>query len=109
MSIDLTGGMSKLLHYYIGGKGKMITVLHGGEAQMITILYKGGGALGTAKNDYLICTQPLFWVLCVINRSAGCPKKVENRMMLEPKILTKIECSWAKFSHGYDLRALNPS
>ena len=30
-------------------------------------------------------------------------------MMLEPKILTKIECSRAKFSHGYDLRALNPA
>ena len=86
LSIDLTEGMSKLLHYYIGGKGKMITVLHGGEAQMITILHKGGGSLGTAKNDYLICTRPLFCVLCVINRSTGCPKKVEkNRMMLEPK------------------------
>ena len=54
---------------------------------MITILHKGGGSLGTAKNDYLICTRPLFCVLCVINRSTGCPKKVEkkNRMMLEPK------------------------
>ena len=52
---------------------------------MITILHKGGGPLGTTKN------------VRVINRSAGCPKKVENRMMLEPKILTKIECSWAKF------------
>ena len=71
--------MSKLLHYYIGGKGKMITVLHGGEAQMITILHKGGGSLGTAKNDYLICTRPLFCVLCVINRSTGCPKKVEKK------------------------------
>ena len=55
----------------------MITVLHGGGyAQMITILHRG---------DYVICARPLFCVIRVINRSTGCPKKIENKMMLEPK------------------------
>ena len=56
----------------------MITVLHGGYAQMITILHRG---------DYVICARPLFCVIRVINRSTGCPKKIENKMMLEPKNL----------------------
>ena len=87
--------ISTSLHRGVGQNDN--SIICGGEAQIITILHKGGGSLGTTKNVH------------VKDRSAGCPKKVENRMMLEPKILTKIECSWAKFSHGYDLRALNPS
>ena len=51
----------------------MITVL---PAQMITILHRG---------DYVICARPLFCVIRVINRCTGCPKKIENIMMLEPK------------------------
>ena len=30
----------------------------------------------------------------------GCPEKVADRMLLEPKILIKIGCCGAKFSHG---------
>ena len=76
----------------------MITVLHGGYAQMITILHRG---------DYVICARPLFCVIRVINRSTGCPKKMKTKWCWSPKIPTKIECSLAKFSHGYDLQKKN--
>ena len=62
---------------------------------MITILHRG---------DYVICAWPLFCVIRVINRSTGCPK---TKWCSSPKILTKIECSLAKFSHGYDLQKKN--
>ena len=66
------------VHRLDWGYVKIITLLHrgeeqndnsitcGGEAQMITILHKGGGSLGTTKN------------VRVINRSAGCPKKLKT-------------------------------
>ena len=43
---------------------------------MITILHRG---------DYVICARPLFCVIGVIDRSTGSAKKIEKKMMLEPK------------------------
>ena len=55
---------------------------------MIIVLHGVGGLNDyniTTKNDHVISTRPLFCVLRVMNRSTGCSKKVEKRMMLEPK------------------------
>ena len=41
--------------------------------------------------------QPIFCVIRVKNRSAGCPKKLKTLWCSSPKILTKIECSWPNF------------
>ena len=37
----------------------------------------------------------------------GVPKKLKTKWCSSPKILTKIECSLATFSHGYDLQKKN--
>ena len=37
----------------------------------------------------------------------GVPKKLKTKWCSSPKILTNIECSLAKFSHGYDLQKKN--
>ena len=50
--------------------------------------------IGCFASTYIFCNS----VIREINRCTGCP----NRMMLDLKIL-------AKFSHGYDLPALNPA
>ena len=39
-------------------------------------------------------------------KHTGRPKKVTIRMLLKPKVLIKIECCRAKFSHGRDISFL---